>query len=195
MATMETRKTPRAPLLPPPPPPHPPLLVGEGRVSRQGAILGLVGLGIGPGLGMVGALGIVCPPLGRTQLTMTITSTIFIGIFGGGNYPMSLPNFLYLNPPHPQVQILTSSLTPTIHGMKVLCVPTHQINALLQAKCGGLRVQYVGLHLNAQSSVTKITRTYELLRLKVDMRAWSETRPLRCRRTIRIIFHCVLLLN
>ena len=49
-----------------------------------------------------------------------------------GYYPMSLPNCQCLNPSHPQMQILKSILTPTLHGNKSLCVPTHQLNALLQ---------------------------------------------------------------
>ena len=64
---MAKRATPRAPFLPPPPPPPPnPLIVRLDKGVRQGAILGLVDLGLGPRLGIVGALVLVSLPPGRT---------------------------------------------------------------------------------------------------------------------------------
>ena len=185
------RPLPPSPL--PPPRPHP--LVGAVRGGCQGEILGLLCLGLCPGIGMVGALGLVGLPPGRTRPTMTITTTIISGVFGGEDYPMSLPNCQYFNPPHPQVQIPTSRLTLTLHGMKVWCVPTHQLNALLQAKCGGPQGQCIGSYLKTQSGVTNTTHTSAFLYLKVHKRAWSVTRLLRCPSTITRIVHCGLLLN
>ena len=155
----------------------------------------LVGLGLVPGLGMVGVLSIFGPPLLRTQPTMMTTTTMLRGVFGGGYYPMPLGNCRYLNPNHPQVQISTSGMTPMLHGTKVGCVPTHQLNVMLQAKCGDPQGKCVCLHLNTCSGVTKIAFTYALIHMKVHMRAWSETRILICRRTRTIIVHCGILLN
>ena len=104
-------------------------------------------------------------------------------------------NLRYSTPPHHQVQILTSSLTPTLHKTKVWCVPTHQLNKLLQSKCGGPRGQFVGLHPNTQTDETNITLASALLRLKVHMRAWSATRILSWQRARRRILHRVLLRN
>ena len=89
-------------ILPPPPPTPPPTLVGAGRGGYQGASLGLVVLGLGPGLGMAEELGIFSPSPLRIQPTTMMTTTMFSGVFDGGNYPMSLPNFWYLNPPTPR---------------------------------------------------------------------------------------------
>ena len=83
MATMEMRTTlvPLSSLPPSPPPP----LVRAGKGDRQGASMCLVGLGLIPGLVMVGAVGIVGPLRGRNQPTMTATTTMLGGGFGGGN--------------------------------------------------------------------------------------------------------------
>ena len=56
------------PLLPPPLPPLPPPLplVEAGQGGCQGAILGLIGLGLVPGIGMLESLGLVSVPPVRT---------------------------------------------------------------------------------------------------------------------------------
>ena len=185
------------PLLPPPLPPLPPPLplVEAGQGGCQGAILGLIGLGLVPGIGMLESLGLVSVPPVRTWPKMKTMNKMLSGMFGLDNYPMSLLNWQYLNPRHPKFHILTSILTPTLHGMKVLFVSTHQLNSILQSKCGGPRGQCVSSHLNTRSDVTNITRTYALLCLKVHMRAWSATWLLRCRRTRIRIVHRGLLQN
>ena len=81
---MSTTTTHRAPILPPPPTPHHPPIVRVGRGGLQGASLGLLGLGLGPGLGMLVELGIVSLPPGRTRPTMTTTKKMLISVFGGG---------------------------------------------------------------------------------------------------------------
>ena len=93
------------------------------------------------------------------------------------------------------MQILVSRFIPTLHGIKVWCVPTHQLNALLQDRCGGLWFQCVISHLNTRSGVTKITLTSALLRFKVHMRSWSTTWLLSCQCNRRRIINRLLLLN
>ena len=108
---------------------------------------------------------------------------------------MSLPNCRYLNPPHPQVQISTSILTPVLHGMKVWWFSTYKLNALLRTKCFGPQGQCIGSHLNTWSGVMKITHIFSLIRLNVNIRAWYATQVLTCRMTKIRILHRRLLIN
>ena len=64
-------------------------------------------------------------------------------------------------------------MTPTLHETTVWCVPTHQLNALLQSKGGGPWGQCVVLHPKKRSGVIKITCTsllYEVLVCNVNFK-------------------------